>query len=151
MGLKIPPLALTCLLMVFMFIWSWSFPQYSFSILENVFFSLVVMILGGFFSIMGVASFRSAKTTVNPNAPENTSFLVVSGVYRVSRNPMYLGFLLLLIAWGIFLSNFLALFLFPTIFVFYMNFFQIPLEEKALLNKFGDEFVLYKAKVRMWL
>lgn len=151
MGLKIPPLALTCLLMVFMFILSWSFPQYSFSILENVFISLVVMILGGFFSIMGVASFRSARTTVNPNAPENTSSLVISGVYRVSRNPMYLGFLLLLIAWGIFLSNSLALFLFPTIFVLYMNFFQIPLEEKALLNKFGDEFVLYKAKVRMWL
>ena len=103
------------------------------------------------FSVLGVALFRGAGTTVNPTTPDKVSSLVITGIYRVSRNPMYVGFLLFLVAWGIFLSHLLSLLLFPTIFIVYMNHFQIPQEEKALKRLFGEEFTSYKKEVRRWL
>jgi len=74
----------------------------------------------------------------------------VSGVYRLTRNPMYLGFLLVLLGWAIFLSNALAFLLLPA-FIFYMNRFQIEPEEKALTSLFGQQFVAYTSRVRRWL
>jgi protein-S-isoprenylcysteine O-methyltransferase Ste14 len=74
----------------------------------------------------------------------------VSGIYRLTRNPMYLGFLSVLFAWAIFLSNALA-FVFLPVFVLYMNRFQIKPEEKALRALFGPQFVMYTARVRRWL
>jgi protein-S-isoprenylcysteine O-methyltransferase Ste14 len=98
----------------------------------------------------GVISFRQAKTTLNPTIPGSASSLVVSGVYRLTRNPMYLGLLLVLLGWGVFLSNALALVLIPA-FVVYMNRFQISPEERALTSLFPQVFFAYKAKVRRWL
>jgi protein-S-isoprenylcysteine O-methyltransferase Ste14 len=82
--------------------------------------------------------------------PASSSSLVLSGIYKFSRNPMYLGFLLALFGWAVFLSNALA-FVFLPAFIFYMNRFQIEPEEKALAGKFGQEFVDYKSRVRRWL
>ena len=82
--------------------------------------------------------------------PESASALVVSGIYRLTRNPMYLGFLLILLGWALFLSNGLAVLAVPA-FVFYMNRFQIEPEERALAAIFGAEFVAYKSHVRRWL
>ena len=76
--------------------------------------------------------------------------MVRSGIYRVSRNPMYLGFLLALLALAIFLANPLSLVLVP-LFVVYMNRFQIGPEERALVALFGQEFASYSLKVRRWL
>lgn len=101
-------------------------------------------------SVFGIAAFRRARTTVNPMKPDSASALVATGIYRVSRNPMYLGFLLILIAWAAFLGNALS-FLFPAVFVLYMNRFQIEPEEKALAAAFGDRYVAYKAAVRRWI
>ena len=151
MNLKIPPLALTFVLMIVMSVLSWQLPQYSINIPENNFVAIAIALIGALISVMGVVSFRRVKTTVNPAKPNTTSFLVMNGIYRFSRNPMYLGFLLFLLAWGIYLSHLLALLLFPPGFVFYMNWFQIPLEESALTKKFADDFILYKSKVRRWL
>jgi len=75
----------------------------------------------------------------------------MTGLYRISRNPMYLGFLLLLVAWGIYLANVPALLLMPVIFIVYMNRFQIIPEEKALDQAYGDVFLAYRRKVRRWL
>jgi protein-S-isoprenylcysteine O-methyltransferase Ste14 len=101
-------------------------------------------------AILGVLSFRRAGTTVNPMQPEKASSLVTSGIYRVTRNPMYLGLLLGLIAWAVFLSNVLA-FLFLPAFILYLNRFQIGPEEAALTRLFGQEFVHYQSHVRRWL
>jgi protein-S-isoprenylcysteine O-methyltransferase Ste14 len=101
-------------------------------------------------AIAGVISFQRAKTTVNPTRPGSASALVVSGVYRVTRNPMYLGLLLVLLGWGVFLSNVLAFIWIPA-YVAYMNRFQIAPEERALSCLFGQEFLAYKAKVGRWL
>ena len=99
---------------------------------------------------LGVASFRRAKTTLNPMKPEKASALVNSGIYQYSRNPMYLGILLVLLGWAVFMSNALA-FVFLPVFVLYLNRFQIGPEERALGSAFGQEFAAYKAKVRRWL
>lgn len=98
----------------------------------------------------GVAPFRRAKTTVNPRQPQNASALVTSGIYRATRNPMYLGLLLVLIAWGVMLAHGLALIVLPG-FVLYMNRFQIAPEEAVLTGLFGTAFTEYTGKVRRWL
>ena len=82
--------------------------------------------------------------------PDSTSSLVVSGIYKYTRNPMYLGFLLVLLGWATFLSNITALALLP-VFVVYMNRFQIGPEERALGSLFAQEYKAYHARVRRWI
>lgn len=82
--------------------------------------------------------------------PDAASTLVTSGIYRVTRNPMYLGILFALLGWGLFLSN-LGSLLFCGVFVLYMSRFQIQPEERALEVKFGVAFIMYKSRVRRWL
>lgn len=100
--------------------------------------------------LAGAMAFWAAKTTVNPMQPSNTSAIVTKGVYALSRNPMYVGFILILLSWSVFLSNILAFAVLP-IFVWYMNRFQIFPEERALLTKFGAEYITYTKSVRRWL
>ena len=107
-------------------------------------------LLGVIFSVLGVASFRRARTTVNPLTPDAITALVVSGVYRVTRNPMCLGFLLLLLAEIVWLANPIALLVGPA-FVLYLNRFQIVPEENALQTRFGAEFYSYATRVRRWI
>jgi protein-S-isoprenylcysteine O-methyltransferase Ste14 len=107
--------------------------------------------LGGlFFSVAGVVSFRRAQTTLDPTEPETASSLVSSGIYRVTRNPMYVGLCFVLFAWGVFLSSAWAL-LGLLAFVLYLGRFQIAPEERALARLFGTEYTAYQAKVRRWL
>jgi len=95
-------------------------------------------------------AFRQSHTTVDPVHPERASTLVVGGVYRFTRNPMYLGFALLLLAWVVYLSAWLGV-LVIALFVAYMNRFQIKAEERALESQFGQAFREYKKSVRRWL
>ena len=87
---------------------------------------------------------------MNPTRPNATSSLVTGGVFRLTRNPMYLSLLLYLLAWAAYLSNWLALLLVP-VFVLYINELQIKPEERALSTLFGDEYRSYAARVRRWL
>ena len=112
--------------------------------------ALVVLLAGVAICLAGVLSFRRARTTVNPLKPETASALVSSGVYRYTRNPMYLGFATVLIAWSILLAWPPAL-LGVLGFVMYMNIFQIGPEERALTSLFGREFTRYCSQVRRWL
>ena len=91
-----------------------------------------------------------ARTTINPVKPSSASSLVITGIYRLTRNPMYLGSLFILLGWAVFLANVLAFLLLPG-FVLYINRFQIIPEETALSGIFGSEFATYKANVRRWL
>jgi len=99
---------------------------------------------------LGAVAFRNASTTVNPLRPESTSSMVVSGVYALTRNPMYVGFALVLVGWGAYLAA-PAAFLGPVVFIAFITRFQIIPEERALSAKFGREFAEYTAKVRRWL
>jgi protein-S-isoprenylcysteine O-methyltransferase Ste14 len=112
--------------------------------------AVIIFGVGILLILAGVYAFQKAKTTVNPTKPAAASSVVTSGVYRLSRNPMYVGFLLALIGWATFLSHTLPFLLLPA-FVAYMNRFQISPEERALSAKFGDEYETYKQAVRRWL
>jgi protein-S-isoprenylcysteine O-methyltransferase Ste14 len=101
-------------------------------------------------SLLGVRSFRRAKTTVNPTCPGSSTALVASGVYRITRNPMYLGFLLILAGAAVLMENATAFLILPA-FVLYLNRFQIRAEEAALQARFGDTFTIYRSRVRRWL
>lgn len=100
--------------------------------------------------ICAILAFRKAKTTVNPVRPENTSTLVDSGIYSLSRNPMYLGLLLLLSALSVYLGSTLALLMLP-MFIWYLNTFQIKPEESMLLQHFGYDYSEYCQRVRRWI
>lgn len=100
--------------------------------------------------LAGVVSFHLAKTTVNPLKPESASALVTSGVFRYTRNPMYLGMLVLLLAWTAYLSA-PATLVGPVAFWLYIGRFQIRPEERALTALFGNSFTAYTAQVRRWL
>lgn len=106
--------------------------------------------IGIFFDLAGVISFRMAKTTVNPLKPNTASSLVTSGIYQVTRNPMYVGFVAFLLAWASYLGSVWGLALIP-LYMLYIQRFQIAPEERALTALFKEEFIQYKAKVRPWL
>ena len=99
--------------------------------------------------LLGVIQFLKAGTTLDPRHPEKSSELVLKGVYNFSRNPMYLGLLLFLLAWGLHLGNAFNTIL-AALFVAYMNRFQIAGEEEALEKKYGAAYRSYCALVRRW-
>jgi protein-S-isoprenylcysteine O-methyltransferase Ste14 len=109
-----------------------------------------VFLVGIGFSAAGVLAFRRARTTINPTKPEHASALVRSGIYRITRNPMYVGVLCVLVAWAVFLFSVWSL-LGPVVFVLYIQRFQIAPEERALGKLFGSDYANYQAKVRRWL
>ncbi|MEW5249778.1 methyltransferase family protein [Microbulbifer sp. 2201CG32-9] len=148
--LKIPPVLLVFLFSIFMWIVSLVLPRVDLNLyLENIVFGLLSAI-SVLIVILGVVSFRRADTTVNPINPGSSSSLVQTGIYRYSRNPMYLGFMLFLLGFSVFLQSVFAMFLLP-VFIAYMNSFQIKPEERALASIFGEEFIRYQRKVRRWI
>jgi protein-S-isoprenylcysteine O-methyltransferase Ste14 len=148
--LKIPPVALVLLTAGLMGLGAWGLPRLTTGLPGRAIAAGGLAAAGAAVCILGVASFRRAKTTVNPMTPEATSALVIVGVYRWTRNPMYLGFLLILCGLAGYLSNALAAALLP-VFIVYMTRFQIRPEERALEARFGADYVAYKVRVRRWI
>lgn len=147
--LKIPPAVLVAFTGALMWLASAATSVTAVVIPGRSVVAATLMLTGVIIAGLGVAAFRRAKTTVNPMKPGSASALVDGGIYRRTRNPMYLGFLVVLVGWAAFLSNIVAFPLLPA-FVCYMNRFQIEPEEKALAAVFGQQFVAYRAKVRRW-
>jgi protein-S-isoprenylcysteine O-methyltransferase Ste14 len=111
---------------------------------------LLLFATGVAVALAGVREFRRASTTVNPMTPAAASALVRSGIYRRTRNPMYLGMLLMLAGWAVWLASVAAGAVLPA-FVLYMNRLQIEPEEQALASRFGRDFEDYRRSVRRWL
>ena len=99
---------------------------------------------------VSIMAFRKAKTTVTPLMPEKASSLVVSGLYRFTRNPMYLGLFLILSGIAVFLGS-LANIAVLVAFVAYITIFQIKPEELRLSALFGSDYDEYMKRVRRWL
>jgi protein-S-isoprenylcysteine O-methyltransferase Ste14 len=148
--LKIPPPAVAAVLAAAM--WGLSRVTPSIQMADGVRLAsaLAVALAAIGFSVAGVLAFRRARTTINPTQPQLTSSLVSSGIYTVTRNPMYVGLLLVLVAWAIVLSSAWAL-LGPVAYFFYIGRFQIAPEERALATLFGAEYAAYTSRVRRWL
>jgi protein-S-isoprenylcysteine O-methyltransferase Ste14 len=97
-----------------------------------------------------LGSFARARTSPNPMQPRNASTLVTSGVYRFSRNPMYLGDAIALAGVGVWLGSLPAVLL-VAVFVVYIDRFQIAREEQALAENFGERYAAYCRQVARWL
>ena len=109
-----------------------------------------LMLVGGVFGGRAIAAFAKAKTTINPVAIDTASSLVSTGIYGVSRNPMYVALAALLVAVALAEGNLWLLFG-PLFFVAFITRFQIVPEERAMLAKFGADYAAYRRRVRRWL
>ena len=107
-------------------------------------------LLGGACAVAGALTFRRARTTVNPLRPERATSLVSSGIYRLTRNPMYVGLLFVLFGWAVFLVTPVVL-LGPAAYAVFINEFQIKPEERILSKLFGNDYSEYTSRVRRWL
>ena len=109
------------------------------------------MIISGLIVILSaITLFKKYQTTITPLNPANATKLITDGIYKFSRNPMYLGLLLVLFGISIILNPIGGLFLIP-LFILYLNFFQIIPEENAMVDLFKNEFLEYKKNVRRWI
>jgi protein-S-isoprenylcysteine O-methyltransferase Ste14 len=152
--LKIPPVAVGLLFAGLMWLLARAIPGFELAPeLRHSALAALVALLATTAATVGLAavwSFRRARTTINPLAPHACTTLVDSGVFRYSRNPMYLALLLALASWGLFLANGVAVLL-AFAFIPYMNRFQIAPEERVLQQAFGQAFADYCRQVRRWL
>jgi protein-S-isoprenylcysteine O-methyltransferase Ste14 len=147
--LRIPPVALVVAFALAMGLLARSIPAAT--VVQWPWWVPFITVLAGFlFGLAGVVEFRRVRTTVNPTTPQASSSVVTTGVYRWSRNPMYVGLLMILAGWALYLGNLCAALLLP-LFVVYMNRYQIAPEERALSHKFGSEYLHYARRVRRWL
>lgn len=148
--LKIPPPAQFVITAASMFGVSKIVPALKFSLTGSTALGIVLGVIGLSSGIMGVMQFKKAQTTPNPQALEKVSSLVTSGIYQYTRNPMYLGLVLMLLGWALYLSHFLAFILIP-LFMMYITRFQIQPEERMMTQKFGQNYQAYLQKVRRWI
>ena len=110
----------------------------------------VIGLAGILLLLMAVAAFLKARTTVNPHKPETASKLVTTGLYRISRNPMYLAMAMLLVAGTILLGNWAA-FMGPVVFIALVTHLQIMPEEEVLRKQFGEIYLSYCQQTRRWI
>ncbi|HET9765032.1 MAG TPA: isoprenylcysteine carboxylmethyltransferase family protein [Casimicrobiaceae bacterium] len=148
--LKVPPPAVALLIGAAMWFVSRQPPYLELSPLVRLVAFVVIALVGGAVALAGDLEFKRARTTINPFKPESSTALVTSGIYRFTRNPMYVGLTLVLLGWAAFLVSAWAL-LGPVGFVLYIGRFQIEPEERALSAKFGAAYKEYTARVRRWL
>ena len=148
--LKIPPPIIAALVALAMWFAARALPPVSMPLSVRVALTTLFVLPGVAFSATAAILFGQARTTRNPMRPEAASSLVRAGAYRFSRNPMYLGLLLLLVGWAAGLASAVAL-LGPVVFAAYITRFQIKPEERALAALFGADYADYQRSVRRWL
>ncbi len=148
--LKIPPVIVVTFAALLMLATLLIIPSFPVPTIRHILLIIVPSIPAAIFGIAAITKFGRAKTTVNPTKPDTASTLVTTGIYAISRNPMYtaLAFLLLAIATAI--ANTISLLILPA-FILYLTRFQIIPEERALTKIFGPEYTAYQQKTRRWL
>ena len=117
---------------------------------NEIIFGSFMIISGLIIILSAIILFKKYQTTITPLNPSNATKLITDGIYKFSRNPMYLGLLLMLMGISIILNLTGGVFLIP-LFILYLNLFQIIPEEDAMVDLFKDEFLEYKENVRRWI
>ena len=117
---------------------------------NGIIFGYFMIISGLIVILSAIILFKKYHTTISPLNPSNATKLITDGIYKFSRNPMYLGLLLVLLGISIILNLIGGFFLIP-LFILYLNLFQIIPEENAMVDLFKDEFLDYKKNVRRWI
>lgn len=150
MHLKIPPPAVFLVAVALLAAGNWLLPSLSLALPGQVSIALLLGLAGIVPGMQAVIEFIARKTTIDPRAPDRASTLITGGIYKISRNPMYLGLLCLLLAFAIFWGTLTVIVVAP-LFVWYMTEFQIKPEEASLRQVFGSEYETYLSEVRRWL
>ena len=148
METKIPPPIVTLIFGLAIYLSRKIFPEIE--IQYASFFGMFLLLLGFFILISAVKLFRNDQTTVNPLSPEQATKLVTNGIFKLSRNPMYLGMAVILASVAVFF-NIIGGIIFMALFCYYITKFQIIPEEIVMNKLFGDEFEKYKNKTRRWI
>ena len=149
MKLKIPPVVILFLSLGIIFGVTYLFPTFGYSFSYQTLLSRIFLSIGVLVAFSGIISFRIKGTTTNPGQPSKATALVTGGIYKYTRNPMYLGMALILFGGIIRIGNPMT-FLGLIFFVWYLNQFQIKPEEVALTELFGEKYKDYCSKVRRW-
>jgi len=151
MHLKIPPpiVALIGILLIFLSK-DYILILYLHPHLQNT-LSLLFLIFGFVIIFLATKEFKKSETTVNPMKPETSTRLVTSGVFKYTRNPMYLGLASILLASCFYFSSLLGIIVYVPLFIFYITVFQIIPEEESMKTIFNDEYLDYSSKVRRWI
>ena len=144
----IPPPIITLICAILIYLSKSTFPELTFNYSGQI--SLLFLISGFCIILISFQAFKNKKTTINPIKIEKASSLVTNGIFKYSRNPMYFGMVLILISIGIKFNPYGGV-LVVVFFVYFMTYFQILPEEKAMLKLFGGDFIKYKNKTRRWL
>lgn len=147
---RLPPLAVAAIVFAVMWLQARHGRALPFDFPGRQLAALALVLAGAAIGLAGTGAFRRAGTTVDPLDPRRASALVTGGIYRHTRNPMYLAVTLALLGWGTFLGDGPALLGVPA-FVAWIDRLQIPAEERALRELFGTEFERYCRAVRRWL
>ena len=145
---KIPPPLVVLILVISTF-----FSSKKIDLIQIPFQSLIsifILSIGILILLNPVLKFKKSKTTINPIKFKKVNKLVTSGIYKYTRNPMYLGLLMIVISSSIFYLNIYSI-LTPLFFYLWINRFQIKREEVFLTEKFGEDYLSYKKKTRRWI
>ena len=143
----IPPPIVT---IVFLFVIFFTKDIFRFSIELPTLLGYITIVAGLTIIFVAAKQFKAANTTINPTKPETASVLVSNGVFSYSRNPMYLGMLIIIIGFSI-IHNLIAIIVFMPLWIIYMINFQIIPEEEAMKILFKEEFLNYSKKTRRWI
>lgn len=149
MSLKIPPLGQGIIAIVLIWLFDRYVPLYHIKYVYQGIVASILIGIGVIVAISGIVSFIKLRTTVDPRYPEKASELVIIGVYKYSRNPMYLGILLIITGMAFYLGALSNIFVVGS-FVAFINKYQIVPEEVALQDKFGESYTHYAQNVRRW-
>ena len=148
--LKIPPVAVFLVCGAAMWLIDKYLPQAAIHIPRSLPVAVGFTLAAAWLGVKAILDFRRNSTTVHPQYPEKASTVVADGVYRYTRNPMYLALAVLLLAWAVKLGN-VAAFAGVPLLVVYLTQFQIKPEERALAEKFGPPYHEYMQRVRRWI
>lgn len=148
--LKLPPPAVSLICGTGMWLGARALPAFNMEWSGHTALAVFLALAGFGIDLVGLLAFRRQRTTVNPLSPHAASELVCTGIYRFSRNPMYLGQLVFLAAWAVWLDNPVALIGLPAC-AAYLTRFQILPEERILAEKFGEAYADYRRRVRRWI
>ena len=121
---------------------------YPFSI--NVLIAYLMVLVSSAIAFFSLWQFHKSKANINPIHLEKSNVFVVNGIYRFSRNPMYLSLAGLLVGWAVYLQSAVS-FLGVVLFIYLITQWQIKPEEYWLEKKFGESYLAYKKKVRRWI
>lgn len=147
---KIPPPIVAILCMLLMKILASAGPSIALNQTANIGLCGIFVVSALYFDLSAIFLFLKRKTTINPLPNGQSSSLVTDGIYKITRNPMYVGLVFFLLAWLVYLNS-LAPALGVVVFIFFIRQFQIIPEEKALTETFGESFIHYKKNTARWL